>query len=146
MTSRTSICMNCENAFINNGPYFTCGKCHGPCDTFRYSSYEVDESFHDSTQTHQNSEKTNENPWAKFQDQPFRRKVPKPPLSRSTSLRKSQSSDRVRVLGYRFIGLCSRYADPYTWLGILRDSKNRYDVKTKAKMQTENVEEKQTGQ
>lgn len=140
----TSICMNCENAFIRDGPYFTCGKCHGPCDTFRYSHYEVDETFYDSTQTQQKPEKSHENSWAKFQDQPFRHKVPKPPLSQSKSLRKSQATDQVRVFGYRLFSLCSHYADPYTWLEILRDSKNKYDVKTKAKMQSENVDGKQS--
>lgn len=129
--------MNCENAFISNGPYFTCGKCHGPCDTFRYSNYAVDENFYDTTHNRQKEENIFGNQWDNSQDLPFRRKVPMPELSKSTSLKKSQATDQFRVLGYRIFNLCSRYADPFTWFEMLRDSKSKYDVKTKVKSQTE---------
>lgn len=132
----TSICMNCENAFISNGPYFTCGKCHGPCDTFRYSNYDVDESFYDATHNRQKGENIFGYPWDNSQELPFRRRVPKPEPSKSTTLKKTQATDQFRVFGYRFFNFCSRSIDPFTWLEMLRDSKSKYDAKTKGKGQT----------
>ncbi|XP_037040058.1 uncharacterized protein LOC119077039 [Bradysia coprophila] len=137
----TSICMNCENAFISNGPYFTCGKCHGPCDTFRYTNYGVDESYYDATHTRQKDDNFFGNQSNNAEDLPFRRRVPKPEPSTSRSLKKSQASDQFRVFGYRMLNFCSRYADPFTWLEMMRDSKSKYDVKKKGKSQSEERDE-----
>lgn len=106
----TSICMMCENAFISNGLYKTCSKCHGPCDTFRYVNYTVDQNFYDATQHNwQKDENTFGYPRDNSQDLPFRRRVPKPEPSTSRTLKKSQTSDQFRVFGYRILNLCSRY-------------------------------------
>lgn len=104
-----SICLNCENAFIKNGPYFTCGKCHGPCDTFRYTNYTVDQSFYDAAHNWQKDENFFDNQWENYhQDPPFRRRVPKPQPSTSTTLKKTQTTDQFRVFGHRIFELCSR--------------------------------------
>ncbi len=100
--------MNCENAFVSNGPYFTCGKCSGPCDTYRYTNYEVDETFYDATHNRQKDENIFGNARENSNDLPFRRRVPKPKTSTSTTLKKSQTTDQFRVFGYRFFNLCSR--------------------------------------
>lgn len=154
----TTICLNCENAFIRDGPYFTCGKCHGPCDTFRYDNYTVDEANYNATYNRSKDESFFGNQWDNTEDLPFRRKVPKPEPSDSRSIKKTQASDQFRGFGYRMINFCSRYivtfilywvqdiiqtvssiryADPFTWLGMIRDSKSKYDVKKKGKSQSE---------
>lgn len=135
------ICMNCENPFIRNGPYFTCGKCHGPCDTFRYPNYAVDENFYDATHNHQKEENVFGNPWDN-ELPPFRRRVPRPEPSKSTTLKKSQVTDQFRVFSYRILNFCSRSMDPFTWLEMLRDSKSKYDVKRQTKKRDESHTEK----
>lgn len=105
----TSICLNCETPFIKTGPYFTCGKCHGPCDTFRYANYTVDETYYDATHNRQKDEHFFGNQWDDTQDLPFQRRVPKPQPSASRSLKKTQASDQFRMFGYRMLNFCSRY-------------------------------------
>lgn len=129
--------MNCENAFINTGPYFTCSKCNGPCDTFRYTDYDVDETYYETENNQYKEEDYFGNPWDNAQELPFRRRVPMPEPSKSTALKKRQATDQFRFFGYRIFSLCSKFADPYTWLEMLRESKNKYDIKTKGKRQRE---------
>lgn len=62
--------------------------------------------------------------------------------SQSQSLKKSETTDQIRSISFRLINLCSRYADPFTWLQMLRDSKNKYDAKAKDESQTEEEEDK----
>ncbi|KAJ6645411.1 hypothetical protein Bhyg_00617, partial [Pseudolycoriella hygida] len=95
------------------------------------------------------NQQKNENSFGKsgdFNDLPFRRRVPKPKPSTSKSLRKLQTSDQFRVLGYRIYNLCSRFADPFTWLEMIKDSKSKYDVKKRGGSPSEQSEDSHTEQ